>query len=126
MEKDNIGMFCSGLCLCHCLATPFLFALGGVGLLGEVFHSEYVHIFLAFPVLGLVGITFPSSYRQHRCAAPFVLGVIGAGLILCSFLVSHATEHYFSVFGGLLLFSAHFTNRHFLKRAPFQTEVQSV
>jgi hypothetical protein len=41
-QKDSWGVFCSSLCLIHCITTPFLVASGSLGVLGIIMSSEGV------------------------------------------------------------------------------------
>lgn len=119
--KDALGMACSGLCICHCVLTPFVLAMGGVGLLGAYLASEWMHGALLAPVLLLALISLPLSLRKHLRWYPLVLAATGVTFLLLGLKLGEALEPYFSVTGAALVLSAHFANRRLLKQVDEQS-----
>ncbi len=57
LKSDWIGMFASGLCLVHCLATPFLFiAQAGIGAHGDAHPSWWGFLDIVFLVLSFFAV----------------------------------------------------------------------
>lgn len=116
--KDTVGMLVSGLCLAHCLATPLLLALGGLGVLGAALESEWIHLLLLVPVVLLACTSFPSACRQHRRPAVMFAGFSGV-LILVLAMALGLEGHWellASTIGAGLLVSAHWINRRTVAR----------
>lgn len=113
--KDSLGMVCSGLCLGHCVLTPVLLMLGGLGFF-SLLASEWVHWLLLIPIVLLAGLSLPQGYRRHRQRWPLGLGASGLLLLLLALVADHKWEPVLSVGGGLLLISGHWGNRQWLTR----------
>jgi hypothetical protein len=110
---DRFGMFASGLCLVHCLAMPLLLIpLFGLGHQGDAFHRAMVAI-VTLPVL----LALIPGYLAHRHWRVLALGGLGlssfvAGVLVFGPLYGESVELVLAVAGGLLLFGAHYRNRH--------------
>lgn len=110
---DRFGMFASGLCLVHCLAMPLLLIpLFGLGQQGDAFHRAMVAI-VTLPVL----LALIPGYLAHRHWRVLALGGLGlvsfcAGVLVLGPLYGESVELVLAVVGGLLLFGAHYRNRH--------------
>lgn len=116
IAKDSWGVFCSGLCLIHCIATPLLIASGSLGALVMLISSEWVHKLLLLPVFLFAVFRFPVAYRQHRHHMPGLLAAGGmAGLIIAITYGHGAGGHYvetlLTVIAASILMFAHWWNR---------------
>lgn len=105
--RDRLGMFCSGLCLFHCLLGPMLLAAGGLALLGD----ERVHQALLMPAWALAILSFPAGYRRHRGIIPLVMGAGGALSMVVAVAAGGSWETPLSVIGGAGLIGGHWLNR---------------
>lgn len=112
--KDTAGMFVSGLCLAHCLATPVLLALGGFGVLGALLEDRLVHLALLVPVLFLALASFPRACRRHRRPAVMVVGFSGLLILVAALYLEGTWELLASTAGAGLLVTAHWVNRRLL------------
>ena len=112
--KDLLGVCLSGLCILHCLVTPILLALGGVGLIGAWFESEWVHYLLLAPISLMLVWSLPSSWIKHRNTKPLLIGGLGFSLLLTSLFVPESAEPVVAVLAGLILIAAHLLNRRLL------------
>jgi hypothetical protein len=110
---DRFGMLASGLCLVHCLAMPLLLIpLFGLGHQGDAFHRAMV-VIVTLPVL-LALIPGYLAHRHWRVLALGGLGLasFGAGVLVFGPRYGENVELVLAVAGGLLLFGAHYRNRH--------------
>lgn len=114
---DNLGIGLSGLCLLHCLGTPFLLPL--LPLLGHQSHDDHLHLFLFFPLLFIAAVAFWHGYRHHRQLMSLYIFVSGSLLLLLSLAFSSTLDGqwawslsvFASIVGSLLLIVAHYKNR---------------
>ena len=112
--KDLVGVCLSGLCILHCLFTPVLLALGGVGMIGSWLGSEWVHYLLLAPISLMLVWSLPLSWIKHRNTKPLLIGGLGFSLLLISLFVPESAEPVIAVFAGLILIAAHLLNRRLL------------
>ncbi|OBP13887.1 MerC mercury resistance protein [Rheinheimera sp. SA_1] len=112
--KDFLGVCLSGLCILHCLLTPLLLALGGVGAIGVWFESAWVHYLLLAPICLVLVWSLPLAWIKHRNLSPLLLGASGFSVLLLSLFVPEAIEPMLAIAGGLVLIAAHLFNRHLL------------
>jgi hypothetical protein len=110
-QKDSWGIFCSSLCLIHCVSTPFLVASGGLGILGVMMSSEWVHKLLLVFVILFMMLSFPSAYKRHRHYAPSLLGLSGLLGLIIAITLGHDFETVFTIIGSTLLTIAHLWNQ---------------
>ncbi|MFW2830074.1 MerC domain-containing protein [Sphingomonas sp. ID0503] len=108
---DRYGVALSLLCLAHCLALPFLFAM--LPAAAVVLPSSFaVHLILFGLALPISGLALALGYRRHRRLRPLLLGGIGLGLICGALFVASLTaEIALTVTGGLIVVTAHALNR---------------
>jgi len=114
--KDLLGVFSSGLCLCHCLLTPLLLALGVLGGAGALLESEWLHGLLLVPMLMLAALSLPDGWRLHRNRWPLGFAVLGFLLLFVSFASEALLETLLAVSASLLVATAHLLNRQLLVR----------
>lgn len=116
MKKDLIGILLSLCCIIHCLLPLFMLLLGTAGALSGWWTSEWVHYLLLGPILLVLLLSLPASYRQHQQKSPLLLAALGLSLLLLSLLLPAQFEAILAVSGGLLLACAHGYNRHLYRR----------
>ncbi len=110
---DRFGMLASGLCLVHCLALPLLLIpLFGLEHQGDAFHRAMV-VLVTLPVL----LALIPGYLAHRHWRVLALGglgltLFGSGVLVFGPRYGESVELVLAVAGGVLLFGAHFRNRH--------------
>nr|WP_269813796.1 MerC domain-containing protein [Bowmanella yangjiangensis] len=114
--KDILGALASALCICHCLFTPLLVALGATGLLVDSLTTEWFHLVLFIPILLLLMISLPKAHCQHKSPAPLGMAVVGITLLVLSLFSHDELELIFSLGGGTSLIVAHLLNRHLLNK----------
>ncbi|KKL01329.1 MerC domain-containing protein [Rheinheimera mesophila] len=112
--KDLLGACLSGLCILHCLFTPVLLALGGVGVIGSWLGSEWVHYLLLAPIALILVWSLPLSWIKHRNTTPLCIGALGFSLLLMSLFVPESAEPVIAVLAGFILIAAHLLNRRLL------------
>ena len=111
---DKMGMFLSTLCAIHCLVTPLLIL--ALPMMGEVFESEWVHLSMAAVILPIGLFAFWSGFKHHRQNKVFAMGVGGLLLVCAGSVLPHEMVEFFemdlvTIFGSLLLVTAHYLNR---------------
>lgn len=113
--KDFLGVCLSGLCILHCLLTPLLLALGGVGAIGAWFESAWVHYLLVAPICLVLVWSLPIAWIKHRNSSPLLLGAAGFSVLMLSLFVPETIEPVVAIAGSLVLIAAHLFNRHLLR-----------
>lgn len=118
---DSVAVAISGLCAVHCLALPLLLiafpVLGGTVLTDEMFHALLLWVILPTSLLaiGLGRIRHPDAW---------VIGLIGAGLLILAVGAVWAHEHAapwvdtaMSLTGGTILAVGHLRNFRLCRRS---------
>lgn len=111
---DKIGIFLSGLCALHCIATPALMLF--LPIMGEVFEQEWVHILMALFVVPIGFFAFWSGYKHHKKIGVYVLGVVGLLFVGGASVAPHSWVEFLghdliTISGSICLIIAHFLNR---------------
>ncbi|WP_422858743.1 MerC domain-containing protein [Flagellimonas sp. S174] len=76
LKSDWIGILASGLCLAHCLATPFLFmAHASIGVHGEAHPSWWGTLDIVFLVLSFFAVYW-SIRKTSQSWIKFGFGII--------------------------------------------------
>ncbi|WP_444944261.1 MerC family mercury resistance protein [Microbulbifer sp. ZKSA006] len=114
--RDTLGILASGLCLLHCLLTPLLPVLGGVGILGALQEDQFLHLLLLIPVVILALTSFPASCLRHQRYAVMIVGFSGALLLVGALYVEGIWELIASILGAGLLIVAHWVNQRLICR----------
>ncbi|WP_444927983.1 MerC family mercury resistance protein [Microbulbifer sp. TRSA002] len=114
--RDTLGILASGLCLLHCLLTPLLPVLGGLGILGALQEDQFLHLLLLVPVVILALASFPASCRRHQRYAVMIVGFSGALLLVGALYIEGVWELVASVLGAGLLIVAHWVNLRLIYR----------
>lgn len=81
MKWDRLGLVLSGLCLIHCLGTPFLLLLFPVIHGFEGLHSS-VHWIAALLLVPMAIYAVTQGYSHHRRKIVPVLAGIGGALVI--------------------------------------------
>lgn len=120
ITSDRIGMWLSGVCLVHCVATPFLVALSPA-LAHFLPGDETVHRFLSVGILLIGSLAFVKGWRRHRRISVLVLLLLGMSIIIttafCGGLFpSHLAETAVTIIGSSFLVFAHYRNNTFCGR----------
>ena len=105
--NDKLGAVCSGLCVCHCLLTPLLITIGGLGAFGSLLQSERLHLALLVPVVLLALLSFPASIRRYNNWWPGIVAAGGISLLIAAQLAGHEWETVLTVPGGVAVAVAH-------------------
>ena len=109
---DKIGICASGLCLIHCLATPFLLLLFPATSI-EVFDTHIFHeVFALVVVASIIFAVYPHC-RKHGHKDIIVLAVVGTVLIVLSVLIETLPEFFhisLTISGSLFMIAAHLKN----------------
>ncbi len=112
--KDNLAIFCSGLCLVHCFAGTILLVLGLSGTLLNWFEQEWIHQVLLIPVVILALLSLPHAYKTHGSFAPVILVTIGISAMLSSWYLPESFELWLVIPSALLIITAHGMNKWLL------------
>ena len=124
---DRVGIILSGLCVIHCMATPFLVFFSPW--LASFFDSKWSHLGIFIFIVPVAYFTFYRFYKNHKNKKPMVLGTIGILLLGLSLLspghewsVGHEhihsdnNEHFnyvdtiINVIGSIILMAGHWLN----------------
>jgi len=118
-HADLAGVTASGLCLVHCLLTPFLISLAP-DLLPYLPGDVWFHRTLAVGIVLLGAVAFFPGYLLHRRRS--LLVPVSMGVVLILFVayfgetISKPVELILNVSGSLLLVAAHLLNRSFCRQ----------
>lgn len=108
--KDKLGILFSSLCIVHCIATPFILALGMSGLLATILTTEFVHYILIMPVALLILLTLPKAYKRYRSLNLIVSGLLGLVFLIAALFTTEQIEALLTIIGGSLLVVFHLLN----------------
>lgn len=118
-HADLAGVTASGVCLVHCLLTPFLISLAP-DLLPYLPGDIWFHRTLAVGIVLLGAVAFFPGYLLHRrrfLLIPVSMGIVLILLVACySETLSKPVELILNISGSLLLVAAHLLNRSFCRR----------
>ena len=116
MMKDHLGIFCSGLCIIHCIATPFILGLGITGVLASVLATELIHLLLLLPITTLIILTAPTAYIRNGNVTLVITALLGMMFLIGALLLEEDLEVLLTVIGGSLLVMFHLWNLHLYKK----------
>ncbi len=116
MMKDHLGIFCSGLCIIHCIATPFILGLGITGVLASVLATELIHLLLLLPITTLIILTAPTAYIRYGNVTLVITALLGMMFLIGALLLEEDLEVLLTVIGGSLLVMFHLWNLHLYKK----------
>jgi hypothetical protein len=114
---DRLGICLSGLCLIHCILTPFvLLALPSLAVASfenEGHHLLHEVLLVILPVLALAA--FIPGFRRHRDLRVFYWSVPGIALLAIAVTIFHDNmwiQSGITISGSIFLIRAHVLNRH--------------
>jgi len=113
---DKVGAAASLACAIHCIALPFAIALLPTLGMAWLDNPWVDRVFLGAALI-FAALAHPKGYRTHRRCLPAALAacaLIGIGLTI-SLWESAPAHDYVVAFGGLVVASSHFLNRHWCK-----------
>lgn len=114
--KDKMAVIFSGLCIVHCFLPPLIISLGLMGVAGKLLSSEWVHLTLLLPVVGLALLSLPSSYRSHRSHWPMVLAALGITALCSALVLPETMELWVTLPAAVIMILAHSWNSVLLQR----------
>ncbi len=137
MKWDRWGLLLSGLCLIHCLGTPFLLLLFPMFHSLQGFHSS-IHWIAAFLLIPMAIYAVTQGYSHHRKKIVPTLAGLGGVLVLLGALApltlshQHLHEaHWFtkdiiiSMMGSVCLLTCHGLNIWFCRQNNVQPTCHS-
>ena len=111
---DSIAVFCSALCIIHCLALPvFLTILPAINL--YFVDDQAFHLILLIVVLPVSILALSLGCRRHKDGLTIIAGSTGLLLITIAAVFGHTlidqtNEKAVTSFGSLILACAHIRN----------------
>lgn len=94
-RSDSVGAFASGLCLAHCIATPFLFALQPLAVSEEaapLWWKSLDYIFLAVSFLAVYWSAIKTSKNWMKYALWISYGALAFAILNEKFELLHLGE----------------------------------
>ncbi len=109
---DRMGIAFSGACVVHCIIVAFLPLIFPA--LSAYTHSTWVHIVVGIIILFTSPLAFIPGYRKHGLTWILATAISGLFFILLGVLLegrfSDQVTHGISIFGSLMLVTAHVKN----------------
>ena len=111
---DSIAVFCSALCIVHCLALPvFLTILPAINL--YFVNDQAFHLILLVVVLPVSVLALSLGCGRHKDGLTIITGSAGLLLITVAAVFGHTlidqtNEQAVTSFGSLILACAHIRN----------------
>jgi len=106
---DRAGIWISGLCLLHCLATITLVSALGIG--GQWLLAPEIHRFGLLLAVIIAGTAIGWGALRHRRRAPFVVAMTGLSFMGGALAVPHGIEEaVLTIIGVALVSLGHFLN----------------
>jgi hypothetical protein len=110
---DKIGICVSGLCLIHCLITPFFLILFPSIKLAFFHHEAFHQIFGVVVVSSVLMAVYPQC-KKHGHKDIIAWAIAGVLFIMAGIFLGHdlgeEIEHGLTIFGSILLIVAHIKN----------------
>lgn len=109
---DRAGIFLSGLCLIHCLASIAVISALGIG--GQWFLAPEIHRWGLAVACVIAGVAIGWGAIRHRRRAPFVIAMTGLTFMGGALAAPHGVEEaVLTIIGVLLVSAGHILNlRH--------------
>lgn len=109
---DRAGIWLSGLCLLHCLATIILVSVLGLG--GQALLAPEIHRYGLALALIIAAVAIGWGALRHRRPAPFVIAMTGLSFMGGALAVPHGWhEAVLTIIGVSLVSVGHILNlRH--------------
>ena len=115
-KPDNLGAIASGLCLVHCLATPFLFvaqaSIGGIHAKGPMWWSQLDYLFLILSFWAVFKTTSITTVAFIKPVMWISWGVL-TGLILNEKIHVFELPEALTYFFAIVLIGLHLYNRRY-------------
>lgn len=115
-KPDNLGAIASGLCLVHCLATPFLFvaqaSISGIHIKGPMWWSQLDYLFLILSFWAVFKTTSITTVAYIKPAMWVSWGVL-TGLILNEKIYFFELPEALTYFFAIVLIGLHLYNRRY-------------
>lgn len=115
--KDKLGIFFSGLCLCHCIVMPLAIMFLSTSAVLSALHSEWFHQVLLLPVIIFALFSLPQTWLQTKNNWLLTMLITGLGLIFCAQLTKGWTETLLTLFGSLSLIISHIVSITWYRRS---------
>ncbi len=113
---DQTGIWLSGLCALHCLATIVI--VSGLGLGGQFLLSPDIHRYGLALALIVAAVAIGWGALKHRQAAPFVIAMTGLTFMGGALAVPHGFEEaILTIIGVALVSLGHVLNLRHAHRA---------
>lgn len=106
--SDRLGMFFSGLCFVHCLATPLLLIFLGTNAFVGLLETPLVHRLLLLPVLTMAIFQGYNAWKNPQAKLSRILLTVGCVPIVLAQFFHGLPEILLTVVGSLTLISGHF------------------
>ncbi|PWW40214.1 MerC mercury resistance protein [Idiomarina loihiensis] len=106
--SDRLGMFFSGLCFVHCLATPILLIFLGTNSLASVLETPLFHRLLLLPVLTMAIFQGYYAWKNPQAKLSRVLLPLGCLAVVIAQFFHDPIEILLTIIGSLTLISGHF------------------
>lgn len=108
-RMDRAGIWLSGLCAVHCIASIFIVSALGLG--GQFFFAPWIHRFGLAVALVIAAVAIGWGALRHRRAAPFVTAMTGLSFMGGALAVPHGVEEaVLTIIGVLLVSLGHILN----------------
>jgi MerC mercury resistance protein len=109
---DRAGLFLSGLCLIHCLASIAIISALGIG--GQWFLAPEIHRWGLALACVIAGVAIGWGAIRHRRRAPFVIAMTGLTFMGGALAAPHGVEEaVLTIIGVALVSAGHILNlRH--------------
>jgi len=101
---DRAGIWLSGLCVLHCLASIVVVSALGIG--GQFFMAEEIHRVALVIAMVIAGVAIGWGALNHRRAAPFVVAMMGLTFMGGALAVPHGVHEAVLTIIGVTLVSA--------------------
>lgn len=109
---DKAGIWLSGMCLLHCLATVFI--VSGLGIGGHFLLAPEIHEVGLVLAMMIAAVAIGWGALRHRRALPFVTAMTGLSFMGGALAVPHGFhEAVLTIIGVVLVSIGHLANlRH--------------
>ncbi len=112
---DKVAISLSAICLLHCLLTPVVITLVPILTSSALAQEDLFHQLLLWAIIPISASALFIGCRKHRNFSILFSGSIGMSiLVLAAFLghdvLSHSSEQWLTVLGGLVLAYSHYLN----------------
>ncbi|WP_170001715.1 MerC domain-containing protein [Pseudopontixanthobacter vadosimaris] len=108
-RMDRAGIWLSGLCAVHCVASIVIVSALGLG--GQFLFAPWIHRFGLAVALIIAAVAIGWGALRHRRAAPFVTAMTGLSFMGGALAVPHGVEEaVLTIIGVVLVSLGHILN----------------